>query len=93
MTIGMAAVPNGLVVGTAVGGTAVGGALVGGTAVGGTAVGVATGPHAVSSMTAATNIEANTKTFFIFFSSQGNRVLGMVPSDKKIIYLNPKKCK
>jgi hypothetical protein len=95
MTIGMEDVPNGLVVGTAVGGTAVGGTLVGcGTAVGGTAVGVAAVPHAVISMTAATINETNTKTFFIFFfSSQGNRVLGTVPSDKKIIYLNPKKCK
>jgi hypothetical protein len=57
-------------------------------------VGVAAVPHAVISITAATINETNTKTFFIFFfSSQGNRVLGTVPSDKKIIYLNPKKCK
>jgi hypothetical protein len=62
----MAAVPNGLVVGTAVGGTAVGGTAVGGTAVGGSGVGVAAVPHAVNSMTTATNIEANVKTFFIF---------------------------
>jgi hypothetical protein len=65
----MAAVPNGLVVGAAVGGTAVGGTAVAGAFVGGTAVGgtaVAAGPHAVSSMTAATSKETNIKAFFIF---------------------------
>jgi hypothetical protein len=59
MMIGSAAVPSGL----AVGGTAVGGTAVGGTTTG---VGVATGPHAVNSITAAASKEINTKTFFIF---------------------------
>jgi hypothetical protein len=84
------------VTGTAVGGTAVGGTAVGGTAVGGTAVGgsgVAAGPHAVNSMTIATSNEAKTNTFFIFFSSQGNRVFGDDPRHLKIIYRNFKKCK
>jgi hypothetical protein len=61
MMIGSAAVPNGFTVGN---GTSVGGTAVGGTAVGGT--GVAVGPHAVSSITAATSMDINTKTFFIF---------------------------
>jgi hypothetical protein len=84
----MADVPNGFVVGAAVGGTAVGGTAVAGTTVGGTAVGgtvVAAGPHAVNSTTTATSNDANAKTFFIFFSSQGIMILGTLPSDKKII--------